>query len=49
MWSFGIVLDEVLVECDLHLVEGLKPGAAAFDAECRARVRRLWQSIKVCR
>jgi hypothetical protein len=33
MWSFGIVFDEVLVERDLHLAEGLKPSAAAFDLE----------------
>jgi hypothetical protein len=49
MWSFGIVLDEVLVEHDLHLVEGLKPSAAAFGAVCRARACRLWQAIKFCK
>jgi hypothetical protein len=27
------VFDEVLIERDLHLVEGLKPNAAAFDLE----------------
>jgi len=33
MGSLGIVLDEVVIEDGLHLVEGLKPGAAALDAE----------------
>jgi len=33
MGSVGIVLDEVVIEDGLHLVEGLKPGAAALDAE----------------
>jgi hypothetical protein len=49
MWSFDIVLDEVLVEHDLHLVEGLKPSAAAFGAERRARECRLWQAMKFCK
>ena len=33
MRSLGIVLDKVLVEDALHLLEGLEPGTAAFDAE----------------
>ena len=33
MRSLGIVVDEILVEHGLHLLEGLKPGAAALDAE----------------
>ena len=33
MRSFGIVFDEVLIKNDLHLLEGLEPGAAALDPE----------------
>ena len=33
MRSFGIVLDKVLIEGGLHFLEGLEPGATAFDAE----------------
>ena len=33
MRSFGIVFDKVLIENGLHLLEGLKPGAASLDAK----------------
>jgi hypothetical protein len=33
MRSLGIVLDEVLVEDDLHLVNGLELGFVTLDAE----------------
>ena len=41
MRSFGIVLDEVLIEDGLHLLEGLKPGAAAFDAKMLVEKRAM--------
>ena len=33
MASLGVVADEVGVEGGLHLIDGLEPGASAFDAE----------------
>jgi hypothetical protein len=41
MRSFGIVLDEVLIEDGLHLFEGLEPGAAAFDAKMLVEKRAM--------
>ena len=33
MWASGVVGDEVIVQHLLHLVNGLEPGAPAFDTE----------------
>lgn len=36
-----IVADEVIVENGLHLLDGLEPGAAAFDAEVLVKQRAM--------
>ena len=41
MRSFGVVLNEVVIEDGLHLLEGLEPGAAAFDAEMLVEKRTM--------
>jgi hypothetical protein len=41
MRSLGIVFDKVLIENGLHLLDGLKAGAAALDAEMLVEQRAM--------